>query len=649
MPIYGIPTWGSPRVSPWKPLGEPLQESAQESPRDSSPNHFCETQSFPEYWSKLPAEIRLVILDMVVENYRFQPSVPYLRAGYATVCREWQPVFEQQNFRRLVLDYDKIHGLNTLTAKFHRRGYLAQIFLRVRLDAYDCSVCQTKESNDQKDRNNHFFNRSLYGLLSVLSQWTVLEPSPGRYGRKMKGLELELGAYSPSDYRHTFRDFHIEPNRELRNTAEAETYLGETYHQEHEQLGSLDDHFHGWVDGRRDDKSLICTEAKQRLMGTLEINWARTRPDKYDFRLKRGDLAKFNLGRGPIFDAEPSRAQDNEMAELRWEKTHLAEFEFLPEVEVVTSLLIRRQFPRKISGSSIGRLLKESFTNLREFRREGWFDVDAQQQLEFDEGFNKYLAEENLPSTLRNVYIFEESNDTLHLPADAADRSYKRSLGMRFSYRSHLLENISVAFLIDARDFFFQFWQTQIGSPMEFKLVPWENLRSLTLTSNALRARHNSVLLKNLLLSAGRAVAFMPELEMLEIWNAKLKDGDPTGLGLPGAASVFRYEYKKEQSMITFASESVTLHAMVSEELQGDVGSCWKILPRHSSGNQLNFKCELIREGEWSSWGSTYPRVMESLKLQGRVLHELSRCQMACENPMSRKSDTEANVTTADG
>lgn len=109
-------------------------------------------QSLPEYWTRLPAEISLMILNKVVEDYKFQPSTPHLRAGYATVCREWQPVFEQQNFRRLVLNYDRIRNLEEFTAKNQRRGYLEQIFLHVRLDEYDCSVCQTKEDDDTKNR-----------------------------------------------------------------------------------------------------------------------------------------------------------------------------------------------------------------------------------------------------------------------------------------------------------------------------------------------------------------------------------------------------------------------------------------------------------------------------------------------------------------
>ncbi|TVY56604.1 hypothetical protein LCER1_G001741 [Lachnellula cervina] len=576
----------SRRYSPWAP------------PREPSSDRFCTPQSLPEYWSKLPAEVSLMILDKVIEDYKFQPSIPYLRAGYATVCQEWQPVFEQQNFRRLVLDYDRIHNLENFTAKNHRRGYLEQIFLCVRLDEYDCSVCQTKEDDDTK-------KRSLWELLEVLSQWTVLEPSSGRYGRSMKGLELELGAYSPSDCRHTFRDFHLEPNYPYQETQEVQTHLDEAYHQRIEQLGSFNDQFHGWVEGRRDSESVICLEAKQRLMGTLEIKWGRTKFGKF------------------------------------------ASFIPLPEVEVITCLLIRRQFYRKISGYSIGKLLGQSFTNLMEFRREGWFDVDAQQQLEFDEGFNRHLCHKELPSKLRNFYIFEESNNILHLPDHAAERISRRKLGQNLSHRSRLLENISVAFLIDVKDFLAQFWPLRIPNfqaPQASDVVPWKNLRSLTLTSESLRTSQKRIVIKNLLTTACRAVAFMPKLEVLEIWNATLKDGDPTVTGRPGIASVFRYEYKNQKPTITFSSNSIWLHKIVSEVLQGDVGSCWKNLLRHASGIQLTYTFEKIRGMDWCR---TYPSVMEHLKLQGRVLHELSRCQMACENPIPREEDTEPNIEPA--
>jgi len=204
-----------------------------------------------------------------------------------------------------------------------------------------------------------------------------------------------------------------------------------------------------------------------------------------------------------------------------------------------------------------------------------------------------------------------------------------------------------VAFLIDVKDFLAQFCPLQIQNfqgPQASDVVPWENLRSLTLTSEFLRTSVKRIAIKNLLATACRAVTFMPKLEVLEIWNATLKDGDPTVTGRPGVASVFRYEYKNQKPTITFSSNSIWLHKIVSEVLQGDVGSCWENLRRHESGNQLTYTFEKIRGMDWCR---TYPSVMEHLKLQGRVLHELSRCQMACENPTLIEEDTEPNIEPA--
>jgi hypothetical protein len=95
-------------------------------------------------WRRLPAEIRSMILEMVAENYRFKSEQCAL-AGYASVCREWQPVFEQRNFQRLVLDHERISDLEQVMGTKQRRDYLGHLFLRVRLDDYDCTVCKSKE------------------------------------------------------------------------------------------------------------------------------------------------------------------------------------------------------------------------------------------------------------------------------------------------------------------------------------------------------------------------------------------------------------------------------------------------------------------------------------------------------------------------
>jgi hypothetical protein len=95
-------------------------------------------------WRRLPAEIRPMILEMVAEDYRFK-SEHYTLAGYARVCREWQPVFEKRNFQRLVLDQERISDLEQVMGTKQRRDCLKHLFLRVKLNDYDCTVCKSKE------------------------------------------------------------------------------------------------------------------------------------------------------------------------------------------------------------------------------------------------------------------------------------------------------------------------------------------------------------------------------------------------------------------------------------------------------------------------------------------------------------------------
>jgi len=176
-------------------------------------------------------------------------------------------------------------------------------------------------------------------LLVILSKWTGVAGS-----RRQQGLTLELGAYSPSDSKHAFRDFHLEQDYPYQERKDLETNF-EAYKLRADELGldSLNDPYHGWIDGHQDNLSL---EAKQRIMGTLTI--------------------KSNL---PEFSAF-SQA--------------------FPKVEIVTGLLIRRQFYRKIAAKSLGKLLREALTCLQWFRHEAWHDVNPQQQSRLEKGTSKW-------------------------------------------------------------------------------------------------------------------------------------------------------------------------------------------------------------------------------------------------------------------
>lgn len=178
---------------------------------------------------------------------------------------------------------------------------------------------------------------------------------------------MELGAYSPSDSKHVFRDFHFEHNYPYQDEKDLGTH-GDTSKLQADklELDSLNDPYHGWVNGRRDEASL---EAKQRIMGTLTIN-----PNIPEF------------------------------CEL---------FQTFPKVEIVTGLLIRRQFYRKIAANSLGKLLRDTFTCLRWFRHEVWHDVYRPQQLLFQKGTSKsnflpgvVVRQMHVSSTLTNI-IFQ--------------------------------------------------------------------------------------------------------------------------------------------------------------------------------------------------------------------------------------------------
>ena|SRR6266566_3636845 len=175
-------------------------------------------------------------------------------------------------------------------------------------------VCQHRFSNADFDRNNDIFTAAVWNLLIILSKWPGFDRSC-RHGRCQQGLTLELGAYSPSDSKHTFRNFRLEQDYPYQEKNDLETH-GEAYKSRTNRLGlnSLNDPYHGWVDGRQDYVNL---GSKLRIIGTLSFN--------------------FNHPRfSPLFRE-------------------------LLKVDIVTGLLIRRQFYRKIAVISLGKLLRETY------------------------------------------------------------------------------------------------------------------------------------------------------------------------------------------------------------------------------------------------------------------------------------------------
>lgn len=303
-------------------------------------------------WTTLSAEIRYMVLKLVSDDYSYDLSQPYLRVGYATVCREWQPIFEFKNFQRLIIDQDGIHNLAKFMSKeenMHRREYLEHLFLRIKLDEYDCTVCQSEEDIKTIRKNNEIFSKAIWDLLTILSKWAGLAKSNTVNGRSQEGITFELGVHSPSDCKHIFKEFHFGP------------------YQQREELGNnlllaldnLNDPDHGWAEGRRVDP--IGLASRKRIMGILTLSPGRPRFSGATKEVNHNQLENGDL---------PSTTEKNKV---------------LPKVGIITNFLIRRQFYRRIAPQSLGRLIR-SFTCLTGFHQEGWLDMVSQQQLEFERG-----------------------------------------------------------------------------------------------------------------------------------------------------------------------------------------------------------------------------------------------------------------------
>lgn len=220
-------------------------------------------------WISLPAEIRCMTLKYVAKNYKFDSAKPYLRAGYATVCREWQAVFEEENFEKLHLNQDRVYGLKefmSMEANIFRQKYIYSIFLCIQLGEYDYTVCKLKEDDATIRANNDIFSKAIYSLLVILSGWKLLTRLLGRRRDQKMGLVLELAAYSPSDCKYTFRDFHLECNYPFNDLYTLEPNF-ETYKKRADRLGldNLDDPYHGWVNGHRNGK--LSKGSRQRILG----------------------------------------------------------------------------------------------------------------------------------------------------------------------------------------------------------------------------------------------------------------------------------------------------------------------------------------------------------------------------------------------
>ena len=195
-------------------------------------------------WARLPAEIRLMILNQLVHAAEQDGSS---LASYAAVCSEWQDAIEpvtfwSLNFTAALLDAP---GFSEMATRAWRLGLVRRVCVFISLPEYGCPECERPPRLRNMGRRSgtmttarHVLNKSF----CILNGWD-----------RQGDLSLDITIQSASDADHYFKDMDIGPPRRTTTTP----------------LSVTQDPRHGWVAGRR--VSLPPEGAILRLFEPIEV------------------------------------------------------------------------------------------------------------------------------------------------------------------------------------------------------------------------------------------------------------------------------------------------------------------------------------------------------------------------------------------
>ncbi|RSL58746.1 hypothetical protein CEP54_007649 [Fusarium duplospermum] len=409
-------------------------------------------------FGRLPVEIRFMILEMIVQQ-RYPGW-----ASFASVCKEWQHFIEKRNFCRLKLSVSCLNDFQRLVVR--QRDLVRHILLDIQLPTYTCQKCiGPRWPTNRRPSIGFFISGGIRRLFCILDTWKTTD-----------GLTLELGAHSPSDSKHWFRNYLASDKEDF--TAAKTEY-------------SLHDPLHGWSHGQ-------------------QVNYP---PERVIRRLFSSPNLFFPDERVP------------------------------PEVKAVKCLTIRREMRRSLPPLSLGLILSK-LPRLENLIFEPWRMWDPHSRVTNDKHMAQVITKQ-FPQSLKRVSIFEDFSD--HLTTAMVNvntipfwpspvETYRvtgHQLASAFAIQSRDLEHLSVAYMIDADDFF---------QSANRKSV-WENLQSLALTSKLLRPTASRKEIDSLLHKAGTVALRMLRLHTLVIWD-----------GIKGNACAFIFHVNGEGAQITWRS-----------------------------------------------------------------------------------------------
>lgn len=210
----------------------------------------------------------------------------------------------------------------------------------------------------------------------------------------------------------------------------------------------------------------------------------------------------------------------------------------------------------------------------------------------------------------KRLTLFEDFNEDLYatFPEEGQlTRIVDESIGRTLVKASLCLENLSVSFLSDAKDFFQAYEPSWI----------WKDLVSLALTSQLLNSAEDPADINNMLHAAGVVALNMPRLRIMEIWN-----------GGRGHACVFRYR-------ITDGSPTVTWDSVWDLRLESRVIKAWEAVALEYSGQTLRVDVHQIPRERDTIQPHTI--AIDLLKLKQQILRPVSLYQIRKEEKKTHR------------
>ncbi|KAK1966902.1 F-box domain-containing protein [Colletotrichum sublineola] len=431
----------------------------------------------PTGWNFLPLELQWMIRDQIKSispaTKRARNVFPY--SQLLLVCREWHSWFCDENFRFLVLDQDRLDEFKNLVSNNEaRRNRVQRIVLRIRLPDYDYPACDEEEDDDTACTNDEVFIDTLRRFMAIMSTWPKREGNPG--------IVLDLGAYSPSDGKHGFRDYRFSDQYQYGAPQAGYQEHAAALRRAREAGKNQKSTCPGWNRICNTECSTPSVSSKKRLLATIGD------PQRQHFS------KVFTDGH----QNTPSRTVLKGIA----------------SAPAIVYLDLRRHYYRPISFQVLGCLVRQGFPYLRGLCRETWRAAGIPQSRSMDGSVGLMNALRALPATMQHFRLLCESNKTLQ------GENTLGGMACAAAKLSTRLRTFCATYTVSFEDFVHaDFLQ---GSPIH------RHLHSLCMTSSILQDRVscNSQDFINLVEMAGCfAFMSMPKLNTLILWDGGQSDG----------------------------------------------------------------------------------------------------------------------------